>query len=659
MRLRIGFVLAAAVATLLSPVTQLPAHAAMSYPSAPLNVGQQAITGGIRVTWTVPADVSAGLTGYQIEYSTSGTDGTWQVAGNVSAGVYTYDIIGIAANPTYVRVGSKNGASMGIYGYPWTEVYRTISPKNNINDTSINYVGGYGLDINDTASILNNTTNFSRVKYHLEATMNSVSDYADTDFYKWSGASITTLQVPVTGSTSSNFVVQTNVTDLNTYSSNSRVTNASGLTGRLEIWAWNYAPALSSDYAYGDAVRYDFNDTNNGNGAYGSFQVHDLTNSKTVFSWSYHGYDSGNNNPDIGFGNNPNTYASAGVYANPDWTFCHENNTSHGYCPNPSAFKLQIYINLAITPLVDVTPPTVLRVDSKQIAKNGDTITVQSSEIGSVYLVSQSVVVSRFESITAAASSLKNSVSISGANTGTTLTIVGLSDGLYNLYSVDTFTNLSTPVVGTIRIDNTAPTATSIAVNSAGTAIVITASETITNSMQVYGWYAINDGSSSVAVTATTFSGITATLTLARAVVSGATVTFAYSPLSGSASGRWIDAVGNEMAAITSRTITNGSGVVIAVNLSAPTTVSKGSSLTLTAVVPVAGKVSFTIAGKRIPGCLNKAATGTPPISVTCTFKGALSGRQLLTSTLVPTLNVYPTTSTTVERFFLKRSTLR
>jgi hypothetical protein len=69
--------------------------------------------------------------------------------------------------------------------------------------------------------------------------------------------------------------------------------------------------------------------------------------------------------------------------------------------------------------------------------------------------------------------------------------------------------------------------------------------------------------------------------------------------------------------------------------------------------------VTFTIAGKRIPGCLNKAATGTPPISVTCTFKGALSGRQLLTSTLVPTLNVYPTTSTTVERFFLKRSTLR
>ena len=422
-----------------------------------------------------------------------------------------------------------------------------------------------------------------------------------------------------------------------------------GASGRLEIWPWDYGVGTSGLATPGSASTYDSDDTPSGASSYASFQVHDLTNTKTVFAWNNTGYTN-SYNAEVGYGNNSG--------ANPDWTFCSKGST-FGTCPLPSSFKLLIYINPAVTPLLDAAPPTAIRVDSRSIGKNGDTITVRSNEIGTVYLVNQSVSVSTVDSITAAASNLKNSISISTANSNTTLTISNLTDGIYNLYAADSFNNLSSAVLGTIRVDNTAPTATSITVNSAGTAIIISASETITNSMQVYGWYAINDGTSSIAVTATTFSGTTATLTLARAIISGATVTFAYSPLSGSASGRWIDAAGNEMAAITSRTITNSSGVVIEVNLSAPTTVSKGSSLTLTAVVPVAGKVTFLIAGKRIPGCLNKAATGTPPISVTCTFKGALSGRQLLTSTLVPTLNVYPTTSTTVERFFLKRSTLR
>jgi hypothetical protein len=52
-------------------------------------------------------------------------------------------------------------------------------------------------------------------------------------------------------------------------------------------------------------------------------------------------------------------------------------------------------------------------------------------------------------------------------------------------------------------------------------------------------------------------------------------------------------------------------------------------------------------------------ATGSTPITVTCTFKPALSGWQTITVTLIPTLGAYPTTLTTVNRFIAKRSNRR
>lgn len=654
MRTRLGLLIAAVFVTLLAPI-QYQAQAVGGYASAPLSVGSTAIAGGLRVTWSVPTDVDTGITGYRVEYSTTGTSGTWTLAAITSASTYTYDILGLSQTATYVRVAATTNAGIGTYGYRWSEVYRTTSPKNNYLDTSINYVSGYGLAGGDAAAALNNTTNFTRVRYRMEATLSGVLDYADTDFYKWSGATISNLQVPVIDAGTSTFVVQTNVTDLNTYSSNARVTNAAGLSGRIEIWPYNYAPDNAGDYSYGDNVKYDYNDSHNGNGSYGTFQVHDITNFKTVFAWNLHAYGTGINNPDLGFGNNPQT----GSTAMPDWTFCNENNASRGYCPAPTTFKLQVFINLAVTPLPDVTAPTVSRIDSRTIGKNGDTLTVRSNEMGTVYLVNQAVSVTNLASITAAASANKNSVSISAVNTNTVLTLTSLNSGLYNLYAADPSGNISTAILATINVDNTAPTADSIAVNSDGTRIVITASETITTSAFVSGMYSVSDIEGAYAVTAYIYSGNTITLLLIRAIPAGASVTFAYNPAAGAAAGRWIDQAGNEMAAITTRSITNNSSAPITVALAVADSISKGASITITASVSVAGKVSFAIAGKRIPGCLNKVATGSRPISVTCTFKPALSSRQTITATLVPTLGAYPTTVASVERFILKRSNRR
>jgi hypothetical protein len=651
MRVRLGLILAAVLATLFSPISPL-AQAFGGYASAPTSVSQTAIAGGVRVAWSAPTDVDTGITGYRVEYSTSGTSGTWTLWTTVGSSTYTSDILGLSQVATYVRVAGNTTAGTGAYGYPWTEVYRTLTPKRASNNETIIYDTGFGLGGSDAAALLNNTTTFTRVKYHMEATVNSTSSYADTDFYKWSGASIATLQVPTVGTSSSAFVVQTNVTDLNVYSNNSNVTKARGISGRLELWGWNYDIPKAPDYANGDATKYDYNDTSNGSGTFGSFQVHDINNFKTVFAWNYHHY-TGSDNPNIGFGNNS---SSSG---HPDWTFCVD-TLAQGPCVYTSnTFKLQIYINLAITPLADASPPTVSRIDSRFYAKNADTITVRSTELGTVYLVSQAVTVTNLASISSASSSSKISTSISSTNTNTTMTIGDQSNGLYNLYAADLLGNLSTAILATIRIDNTSPTATSIAVGSSGTYLQLTANETVTNSLQIFGMFAVTDSGSAISVNSIAVSGLTATLGLSRAIPAGATVYFTYTPSSGNAGGRIVDLAGNEMAPITSRTVTNNSTSPITVTLTLPDPISKGVSITASVSVSVAGKVTFYMSGKRIAGCLNKVAGGATPITVTCTFKPAVTARQTVSATLTPTLSAYPLTTSSVERYILKRSTTR
>ena len=651
MKIKVSLLIGALLATIFSFIPQ-QSLAFGGYASAPLSVSSTAIAGGLRVTWSVPTDVDTGVTGYRVEYSTSGTSGTWTLATTVGSTTLTHDILGLSQVATFVRVAATTTAGTGTYGYPWTEIYRTTNPKRASNNETVNYVSGFGLGGADAAAQLNNTSAFTRVRYRMEATLNSTASYAETDFYKWAGANLTTLQVPTVGTSSSNFVVQTNVTDLNVYSNNSSVTKASGISGRLEHWGWNYDYVKASDYANGDATKYDYNDTQSGNGTFGSFQVHDITNFKTVFAWNYHHY-TGSDNPNLGFGNNT---AAAGQ---PDWTFCID-NINNGPCLYTSnTFKLQIYINLAVTPLADVTAPTVTRIDSRYHVKNADTITVQSNEIGTVYLVSQAVTVTNLASITSAATNTKISASISAINSSTTMTVGYQSNGLYNLYAADSSGNLSTAILATIRIDNTAPIANSIAVNSSGTAIVLTASETITNSSQILTYYTVSDSGSALSVSATSVSGTVATLTLSRPIPAGATVYFAYNMGAGLAEGRWVDLAGNSMSSIALASITNNSTAPISVNLSVPDPLSKGVSVTVSAAVSVAGKVTFTLAGKRIVGCLNKVASGTTPITVTCTFKPSLTARQTIRATLVPTLNAYPTTSSSVDRFILKRSTRR
>jgi Fibronectin type III domain len=656
-KIRAGLVLGAVFASMLSFAPQ-QAQAFGGYASAPTSVSQTAIAGGIRVGWSAPVDVDTGITGYRVEHSTSGTSGTWTLASTTSSSTTTYDILGLSQVARYVRVAAVTTAGIGGYGYPWETIYSTSALRRDVNG-NVTYDSDYGLSsLGGQASNTYASANYTRIKYRLDTTISSTTKYVESDFYTWpsggaTGSSADTTAPSLAGiavpsvNAGQQWIVQANVSDLYVYSDNTSVTKTIGASGRLEIWPWNYSWGPSSLTPAGSSNSYDFGDSHNGGGSYGSFQVHDITNSKPVFVWNNTGH-SNYHTAEVAYGLNSTN--------NPDWTFCSQ---SQGSCPVPTSFKLRIYINPPITPLADATPPTVSRIDARAFGKNGDTITVRSTEVGTAYLVNQSVTVTNLASITGAAAANRNSVSISAVNTNTTLALSSLNDGLYNLYAVDSANNLSSAVVATIRIDNTLPTASSIAVNSSGTAVILTASETITNSLQATNTYTISDSGSALSVSSTSFSANVATLNLSRPIPAGATVYFSYAPSTGAAGGRWIDQAGNEMAAIPTRTITNNSASAISVILSVPSTLSKGISITISAAVSVAGRVTFTFAGKRIPGCLNKVASGMTPITVTCVFKPALTARQVIRATLVPTIGAYPTTVASEERFILKRTTTR
>lgn len=661
MRSRLFTALALVVASLLAPTVEgkaLTVSGVAGFASAPTLVTATAVAGGANLSWGTPLDAGSGVTGYLVERSTDGFN--WTQIASLSSGQLSYSALGLTAIEHYFRVAATTSAGTGVYGYPWTKIYSTSSTQRNASKAVV-YDTGFGIGAGNASSTFS-SANFSRIRYRLETTISGVARSADADFYEWpSGGATNSTSWTVAPTVSSiafpsenvgqQWMVKANVSDLNVYSDNTAVTNTKGVTGRLEIWPWNYETAISnpnlSSPGLGD--KYDSDDTpaqvsGNWAGDYGSFQVHDLTNAKPVFVWNR-------------FANAASAEIAYGTYggAHPDWTFCRDASA----CTLPSSFLLMVYINMPVTPLADTTAPTVSRIDTRTIGKNGDTITVRSNEIGNVYLVNQSVTVTNLASITGAAVGNRNSVAISSTNTNTVLTLANLNDGLYNLYAADSLDNLSTAIVGTIRVDNTAPTATTIAVGSAGNTIVITGSETLTNSMSAFGIYTVSDSGTAITVSSVTFSANTATLNLSRAIPAGSVVSFAYSPLAGDARVRIVDVAGNEMAPISNRTITNNSTFAVTLTLTVPTTVRKGVNLTVSVDVTVAGRVSFFISDKRIPGCLNKVATGSAPITVTCSFKPALSASQRIRATFVPTLGVYPTLTSTVDRFITKRSNLR
>jgi hypothetical protein len=96
-------------------------------------------------------------------------------------------------------------------------------------------------------------------------------------------------------------------------------------------------------------------------------------------------------------------------------------------------------------------------------------------------------------------------------------------------------------------------------------------------------------------------------------------------------------------------------------NLAHNTSLTKGATESITANVNIPGKVRFYIGGKRIPGCLAIATTGTAPnLTATCSWKPAVKGSQVVYAVLTPTeVAVAAKTSSNSRLFVSNRQNTR
>ena len=365
----------------------LPANSSIAAvtgaPSAPQAITQSSNTTGVTLSWSAPASVGGGVTSYRIEYSTNGS--TWTMADAVSSSTYSYTVGGLTPSTTYYfRVAAYATNTRGANGYPWTKIYGTTAKNRNVSGL-VDYESGYGLTAGDASTTVSGT--FTRVRYRLETTINSSAKYADVDFEKWVRGnsdsatassqwdpSIASLRIP-TIYAPSQYTVHANVNDLNVYSDNSAVSNGYGMTGRLEIWPWNYGTTRSGLKPAGDNGTYDYDDdpsisttTAANAGSYGSFQVHDLDNQKPVFVWNHQ--DNGVYS-EIGYGKNT-------TGSHPDWTFCVTE------CPTATSFKLQIFVNTPITTVANLVTTASVSVSANPIYRTSTTISYSTTTPGKV-----------------------------------------------------------------------------------------------------------------------------------------------------------------------------------------------------------------------------------------------------------------------------------
>jgi hypothetical protein len=672
-------------------------------PSAPQSIIQTANASGVTLTWSAPATGTPNS--YVIEKSTDGT--SWSSVTSVSSGTTSYLISsGLSPSTSYFfRIAAVSSGTQGAYGYPWTKLYGTTTA---VRDGSGNivYESSFGITAGDAFS--NASSSFSRVRYRFATTINAVSRYADLDFYKWStdktaasvSPSITNLRIPSTSGTSSQFTIQANVTDLNVYSNSSSVSSGYGMTGRLEIWPWNYGTALSGLSPAGNSGNYDYDDTPSGDSGYGSFQVHDLDAYKPVFVWNRHG-----DGPEIAYGKNPADH--------PDWTFC-KTGSGSSFCPAPSAFSLQIYVNSPITTSAVITPantavptisgtttfgetltsttgtwsnsPTSYTYQWSRSATSGGSYTSIPTAINSTYRL-EAADVGQYLKVTVTATNASGSASATSAATAQITKATPTFSAWSNV----------TKTFGDANYTVTAPTVTgsipgSFSYSSSNTGVISISSSTFTvagggsttitatftptdtvnyNSATTTNTVTVNKAPQTAITITTTTATYGSTLTLAS--TGGSTGgTYTYTKVSGNCtlSGAVLTPTATGSCVVqsslatdanylaetsTATTITISSGTVSASLTLEPGNLIFRQAKNITAVATVAGKITFRVAGKILPGCKNKSVSAGNSFTAICSYRPSNHSYVTITATLNPTDSYYVGTVTNSAQYLVTR----
>jgi hypothetical protein len=674
-------------------------------PSAPQSISQSASASGIALTWSAPA--SGSPTNYIIEKSTDGT--TWSSVTTVSSATTSYTISSGLSPSTayYFRIAALAGATQGAYGYPWTKKYVTTTSTRN-SSGNIVYEPGFGITAGDAFS--NANTSFSRVRYRLETTISSVPKYADVDFYKWSTdktaasvlPTIDNLRIPSITGAANQFIVQANVTDLNVYSDNSAVTSGFGMDGRLEIWPWNYSQGKSGLLPAGDEGTFDYDDVPSGDAIYGSFQVHDLDNLKPIFVWNRHFVGT---TAEIAYGKNPTSQ--------PDWTFC---RIGQGTCVLPDQFLLEIYVNSPITTSAVITPANTAVPTISGTTTFGETLTSttgtwsnsptsytyqwsRSATSGGSYTNIPGATISTYRLVADDVGKyLKSTVTATNSSGSAAATSTATAQIAKATPTFSTWSNV-TKTFGDANYSVTAPTVTgslsgSFSYSSSNTGVIsisgstfavagggnatITATFTPTdtanyNSATTTNTVTVNKASQAAITITTTTATYGTNLTLAS--TGGSTGgSYSYTKVSGNctlfgavltptATGSCVvqsslatDA--NYLAETSTATeITISSGSVSASLTLAPGNLVFRQAKNITAVATVAGKVTFRVAGKILPGCKNKTVNAGNSFTAICSYRPSNHSYVTITATLNPDSSFYVGTVTNSAQYLVTRRT--
>jgi hypothetical protein len=247
----------------------------------------------------------------------------------------------------------------------WTKIYETTSStrNNNSSSSSMTYTSGFGKSGGAASTFIAAGTAWDSVKIRMEMTRNidNTKYYTEVYFDKWSGAAISDLQFP---DYENNLSLKKNVTNIVVTSDYSAVKTGSFAQGRIEFWPYNYGTGNTGYLPYGNDGLFDWDDTPAPCAdCYGSYQVHNLTDTQTIMAWNRHGYGS---TQDLGFGSQSSSH--------PDWTFAGTaewNNTN---------FKVQVFVGTAVS-ASSVNAPVVT---GAKLKSSITTLTAAASVAGKV-----------------------------------------------------------------------------------------------------------------------------------------------------------------------------------------------------------------------------------------------------------------------------------
>ena len=222
--------------------------------------------------------------------------------------------------------------------------------------------------------------------------------------------------------------------------------------------------------------------------------------------------------------------------------------------------------------------------------------------------------------------------------------------GTYTQNVVSTDSASQTGLKQLVITVNKASTTITISLPSNATDAALGGAITITATVSQAGSVNFKLGGSSISgCSAVSSSAGSATCSWTPGALGGASLTAVLTPTDST----------NYEAATTSTlsiTVVNGVTTVSLALADGVTQTGKGQNVVITATVDQAGRISFFVDGKRIPGCYNKAVSGS---TKTCTWKPTIQKQVTLTSTLNPTNNAYSNATGSLKVWVVRRTGTR